>query len=219
MQKTFYVGFAFMKHESTFYYRWCMKILRNIFGICDVYGKPLILTDKENALIAAIEEVIPGEAIYMLCQWHIHKNILMHVTKAFGDDVEDMAKWNQAWFAVLNASTEVEYLAAEEDLLFLEPTDTPEPLFDVHKEWLKDGKQEKFVKAWTDKHLHFSHKATSTGEGVHGKLKRRLLTSTGDLTTVVTEVHHLIIAELEEIRIHHEEQKMQLLPKHRIGPF
>ena len=75
------------------------------------------------------------------------------------------------------------------------------------------------MKAWTNGYPHFSHKATSTGEEAHGKLKRQLLTRTGDLTTVVAEIHDLIISEQEEIRIHHEEQKMQLHPALRIGPF
>ena len=98
----------------------------------------MILTDKEDALIAAIDEVFPY-ANHMLCQWHLHKNILMHVTKAFGDDAEGMAAWNQAWFVLLNALTEAEYLAAEEALLFLESIDSAEALFEyVQKEWLQD---------------------------------------------------------------------------------
>lgn len=38
--------------------------------------------------------------------------------------------WNQAWFTLLNAPTEAEYLAAEEALLFLEPIDSTEALFE-----------------------------------------------------------------------------------------
>lgn len=83
-------------------------------------------------MIAAIAESFP-DATHMLCQWHLHKKILMRVTKTFGD------AWNQAWFALLNASTETEYYGAEADLLFLEPTDISESLFEyIHKEWLKD---------------------------------------------------------------------------------
>ena len=222
-KKTFYVGFAFLKHESLEFYRWGLRALRrqlrdNIDPV-NIFGDFLILTDKEDALIAAIGEVFPL-ANHMLCQWHVHKNILTRVTKAFQDDAEGMARWNQAWFAVLNASTESEFLAAEDALLFLEPTDSSEPLFKyVHREWLQGNSKKKLVKAWTDRYLHYGHKATSVSEGAHGKLKRRLLTRTNDLKSVVTEVQDLIINEQEEIRIHHEEQKMQLQPALRIGLF
>lgn len=105
-------------------------------------------------------------------------------------------------------------------MLFLEPTSSSEALFPyIEKKWLKDDNKKKFVKAWTDKICHFGHKATSTGEGAYGKLKRRLLTKTSDLKTVVDEVRDLIISEQEKIRIYHEKQKIQLHPAQRISPL
>ena len=138
MQKTFYVGFAFLKHESLEFYRWGLRALRkqlrdNINPV-DVFGDFLFLTYKENAFIAAIKEVFPL-ANHMLCQWHVQKNILTRITRAFQNDAEGMAQWNQTWFAVVNAFTEAEFLPAEDALLFLEPTDSFESLFEyVHKE-------------------------------------------------------------------------------------
>lgn len=218
-KKTFYVGFAFLKHGTTEFYEWSMTVFKKMIDAANLHHAPLILTDKKNGLIAAIEEVFPL-ANHMLCQWNLHKNVFMRVTKAFGNDADGMAKWNQAWFAVLNASTETEYIAAADKLLFLKPVGSAESLFEyVHKEWLTSDNKEKIVKTWTNKYLHFGHKATSTGEGAQGKLKRWLLTRTNDLKTVVIEVRDLIVSEQEEIRIHHEEQKMQLHPTQRIGPF
>lgn len=75
------------------------------------------------------------------------------------------------------------------------------------------------MKAWTNKYLYLGHKATFTKKSTHRKLKYKFLTSTGNLMTVVTKVYNFIIIKLKKIYIHHEKQKMQLLPKHLIGPF
>lgn len=164
-----------------------------------------MLTDKDNVLIAAISKFF-SRVSHMLCQWHIHKNILMQVTKAFGDDVEGMAKRNQAWFAVLNAFTKAEYYVAEDALLFLELMDSPESLFQyIHKEWLQGDNKKKFVKTWINEYVHFGYKATSVAKEAHRKLKCRLLSRTNDLKTVIIEVRDFIISKQEEICIHHEE--------------
>ena len=93
----------------------------------------------------------------MLCQLHLHMNNFMRATTALGDDVEDMALWIQARFAVRN-----------EGLLFLDTTDGPKPLFsDINPEGLKSEKKWRLIQAWMYESLHFGHQATSIRKGAH----------------------------------------------------
>lgn len=106
-----------------------MKVFDKLLTQYGLRDHLLILTDKEDALIVAINKVFPY-ANHMLCQQNLHKNTLICVTKTFGDDAKSMTVWNQAWFTLHNASTEAEYFAAEEALLFLESIDSTEALFE-----------------------------------------------------------------------------------------
>lgn len=58
----------------------------------------------------------------------------MRISKAFGGGVEGMVRWDQAWLAVLGASTETEDIVVEGDFFSLEPSDSPEPLFEYMRE-------------------------------------------------------------------------------------
>ncbi len=72
--KTFYIGFAFMRHEDIASYRWLIQT------VCQVYcqvgqndGAAIILTDKEDALIKTLSDEMPA-GHHLLCKWHISPN-------------------------------------------------------------------------------------------------------------------------------------------------
>lgn len=81
--KTFYIGFAFLRHEDKDSYHWVLsQILELYIRVVQEDGLEVVLTDKEDALIAGLEEVMPASH-HMLCNWHINKNVLGRATKFF----------------------------------------------------------------------------------------------------------------------------------------
>ena len=79
--KTFYV--AFLCHEDAVSH---IKIIWVDIRRSD--GPEITVTDKEEALIGALEEGLPATKL-LLCQWHINKNVLARVkTEAYFADTE-----------------------------------------------------------------------------------------------------------------------------------
>lgn len=81
--KSFYVGFAFLRHEDKDSYHWVVsQILELYTRVEQEDGPEVVLTDKENTLIASLQEVMPASH-HMLYIWHINKNVLGRATKFF----------------------------------------------------------------------------------------------------------------------------------------
>lgn len=77
--KTFSIAFCFISQEQTRNYTWALQQLDETLD----FQKPsVIVTDKEQALINAIEEVYPNSS-HLLCLWHIFKNIQTNCCKHF----------------------------------------------------------------------------------------------------------------------------------------
>ena len=60
--------------------------------------------------------------------------------------------------------------------------------------------KEKFVKAWTNKVLHFGNTTTCRVESAHNALKKWLATSTGSIDSVFEKVHLEIDSQISGIR-------------------
>lgn len=102
--KTFYIGFAFIRYEDITSYRWLIQTVRQVY--CQVgqdNSTVIILMDKEDALIKALLEKIPA-GHHLLCKWHISKNILACATKYF-DHSDNVQKWLHLWKEVCEAPT------------------------------------------------------------------------------------------------------------------
>lgn len=70
-------------------------------------GPNVILTDKKDAVIAGLKEVLPASH-HMLCTWHINKNIMAQVTKYFPNP-EQLKDWISLWYSVYQAPTLQKY--------------------------------------------------------------------------------------------------------------
>lgn len=58
--KSFYTGFALFRHEDKDLYFWVMTQMRELYvRVRQEDGPEIILTDKEDALIAGLAEVMP----------------------------------------------------------------------------------------------------------------------------------------------------------------
>jgi len=59
--------------------------------------------------------------------------------------------------------------------------------------------KEKIVRAQKNRVLHLGCIIINRVEGVHGKLKKYLMTSVGDLCTCIEKIHDMLLIQLTEI--------------------
>ena len=117
----------------------------------------VIVTDRELALMKAIEQVFP-KTRRVLCKWHISKNVLKKCKASFAT----AAGWEmfiQDWNSLVDSNTEDDYLrslvafeskyiAYSMEINYLKTT------------WLNKYK-EMFVAAWTNKYMHLGARTSN----------------------------------------------------------
>jgi hypothetical protein len=102
------------------------------------------------------------ESVTLLCLWHANKNIQQHCKGKFNSN----DAWNdffQAWLGIIRSPSIPEYYARL--LQFqTEYSETPEHLECtryIQSTWLKPGRVESLVQAWTNQYPHFGITVTS----------------------------------------------------------
>jgi MULE transposase domain len=104
---TFIIGYAFLSKEEIVDDIWAM----NAFCECVVgYMLKLFITDREQALISAIQNKYPPGHI-CICTWHINKNVLMHCKKLFTSGAKldlSIKMWNSFYYATAEEDYEYE---------------------------------------------------------------------------------------------------------------
>ena len=147
--KPFFSAFIFLKDETRESYLWALTKLRSILKVFP----RVIITDKEKALISAIETIFPNSK-RMLCLWHIEKNLLTNVKAEFQDKVTWEIFMN-SWKSVLRSPTISVY---EANLEKLRETFAQKPrvLAYIEANWIPH--KENFVHAWIDQFLHLGHR-------------------------------------------------------------
>ncbi|XP_077221058.1 PKS-NRPS hybrid synthetase cheA-like [Tasmannia lanceolata] len=200
---SFYSCFAFLQKEETEDYVWALKMFHDML---DNVSKPtVIVTDRELALMRAIQVVFP-RAMNLLCVWHIEKNILSKCKRHFQDgDIWDI--FFSSWSTLIESPTEMAYHKAWKDFQD-EFKDKVIALNYISSTWLLF--KECFIKAWTEKYLHFSNRATSRVEGAHSMLKIYLQLSTGDFYLVKTKICLAIENQFEEIKTKLSAEKIKV---------
>ncbi|XP_058180186.1 uncharacterized protein LOC131298728 [Rhododendron vialii] len=78
----------------------------------------------------------------------------------------------------------------------------------IQRTWLPF--KERFVKAWTEKCAYFGNHVSSRAEGAHGKLKKYLQVSTGDLHQVKNKICLAIENEFKEINAQLSSEKIRI---------
>ena len=70
----FSIGFTLLSAENTFQYSWALAAFKaTVLG--DNTTPEVIITDNEDALLNALQEVYP-QVPRLLCRWHVEKNVL-----------------------------------------------------------------------------------------------------------------------------------------------
>ena len=190
-KKTIQTALCFLSGEKKEDYEWAMTQFKELLEKHDIPWPLSIVTDRELALMNALEKVFP-DVVHILCTWHVNMNILANCRKHFPKDLKDPEqtspqgyitdpKWEsflKDWSALLNASTEEEYEAQLKSF-----RKHPQKAVDyVESTWLIW--KEKLIRYWVDMNPHFGIRVTSPLEGCHATLKAYLKVSTSDLKGV-----------------------------------
>ena len=115
---TFSMCFAYMEVGRVGNYAWAFGVLRSIIGKDALPDVTMI--DKELSLMKAIN-IVFANASYLLCKWHINKNVLTKCKKMF----ETKAKWDRFtlyWNMLVNSSTEEEFTTYPSALQYVKCT-------------------------------------------------------------------------------------------------
>ncbi|XP_058760410.1 PKS-NRPS hybrid synthetase cheA-like [Vicia villosa] len=172
---TFDVAFAYMDSEQTETFCWVLDKLKQLFIKQDDCPQ-VILTDRDLALMKAIETVFP-KTTNLLCRFHINKNVKSKCKEHVVDDMRENVE--KMWFELTRASDEMEY---HQRLKQLEDAcvDSKGFIDYVNETWLTPHRH-RFVEAWINQVLHLGNTTTNRVESAHWKLKQMLENSLGDL--------------------------------------
>lgn len=181
------VGLVFMSGEKKPDYKWAMSQWREVMEENQIPEPTAVTTDRETALIAALDELFPYSN-HFLCRWHVNMNVLSKTKKWFPAPVKGAHHYQRHpqfraflgdWNSLLLSGNEEEYntrLARMRTVYSLQAMSYIETTWLIFKE--------KLVKFWVDQHLHFGYLVTSPVEGCHAGLKRYLQRSTASLDGV-----------------------------------
>ena len=170
LNTTFYIAFCFLSEETTEDYGWLLERLKELYILLDILDLTVVVTDAETSLIAAIPIVFIGIK-YLLCIWHINKNIVVHCKKWYQHD-EDWKEFYAAWQTVLYSDT-VQKFEENWALMQFKFEDNTVLLYYLEYKIIIPYK-EKIIRCFTNQIYHFGNMATSRSENQNARLKREL---------------------------------------------
>ena len=203
--QTFTCAVAFLSQETTSWYSLALAAFLDLVDPSRQLKIRVIITDREVALIHAVEEHLPA-AYRLTCLWHLGENIELKIKSSFehlDDSTEAARTFRDRYLSkVVRARTEAE-MNAEMDAMDSDHAEAPHQRALQYVRNLLSFK-ERFVAAFTDDHPHLGQRNNSRLEGNHAAFKAKLGSSKGDLYFV-----------LGVVRDHLEDQWIDI--KHKIG--
>uniref|UniRef100_A0A803N2G9 RRM domain-containing protein n=1 Tax=Chenopodium quinoa TaxID=63459 RepID=A0A803N2G9_CHEQI len=139
-----HVAFGFMRNEKTTSFLWAMQRVKELFGSENNPG--VVVTDREWALMNAVEHVFPSSA-HLLCKRHIAKDVERYVTDVTGNKIYAKA-FSIRWKKIVDSLTEEEYNVAVAEM----------PIYRPHKGRPKHNPTKKDKSGW-----EHSEKNATTG--------------------------------------------------------
>ncbi|KAI7962268.1 hypothetical protein MJO28_000362 [Puccinia striiformis f. sp. tritici] len=194
--KTFTFTFCFLAREQEEDYQWALEQLKSSLAphIPDV-----ILTDKEKALMNAIETVFPTTR-NLLCQWHMARNLETNCAQHFSS--ADYKTFTELWNFLVASYSEQQY---KHNLANLANHSPPEVMEYLTANWIPIKNQ--FVRYLINDHLHFGNLCTSRAESMHAALKRFLKGATSSLRTTISDMYDAVRHQLHEVLVSTATQK------------
>lgn len=155
------MAFAFLPDQSEDAYSWALAQLRDIFNSNSIPPPGVISTDCDQGLRNALLLTFPG-SMAVLCLWHANKNIQEHCKRQF-TTTEAYNDFFQAWLGIVRSSNQTEY---NERLLqfqtqYAELPEHAQCVQYIQSTWLRPGRAESLVQAWTNSYTHFGVTVTS----------------------------------------------------------
>jgi len=178
INKTFFVGFGFIKDGMESSLTFLLENLRDIYRQLSLPDPRTFLIDKDQALMNSIKTVFP-HTDFMLCLWDVNKNTLAKSRSFFHRDVlairgaddpaflESVKELEQAfmgcWWVVVGAPTIPEMVQAWTG--FYEEFKSCDELVSYIKgKWMDEDTRKRILHIHTNSYLHLG---TSRVEGAH----------------------------------------------------
>lgn len=192
--RTFTAGWCFLSNEDIEAYSWTLGRLAE--HLHPHGGPQVIVTDRELALMAAIEIVFP-RAKHMLCIWHINQNILANCRKKLGSN-EAWAEFEADTKNMMYANTTEVYYEMMESFTQKYSLGKPREAVEYCKRSWFNKYPDKFIYAFSTGTSTFNSRATSRVEGAHATVKKFLRSSGANL-------NENCISLKESLRVQHNE--------------
>ncbi|KNE92166.1 hypothetical protein PSTG_14458 [Puccinia striiformis f. sp. tritici PST-78] len=194
--KSFTIAFCFINTEKEEDFTWALE---QVAFLLEPLVPSVILTDKEQALMTAIEKVFPTTR-NLLCQWHMGKNLWSHCRPILGD--EPYLSFCQAWNFLLVSNNPKQY---EKNFQNLAASCSPEVMQYMSKNWIPLA--DRFVKYLISNVLHFGNVNTSRVESLHAAIKRFLKGANSSMPTTIFDMQAAVKHQLHELVIDCATQK------------
>lgn len=150
--KNFNVALAFLRNESEEQYQWALGNLRSLF---DQGVEPgVIVTQRESGLMKALDHVFPNTS-HLLCLSHVHKSVKSNARKFMSSVKGSGNTFAREKWKMLVDSKSVQEFETNYNKILSEYQTNIELLTYLQETWLVY--KERFVRAWTDKVLHFGN--------------------------------------------------------------
>ncbi len=147
----------------------------------------MIVTECDLEPMAACCSVSPRTE-RLLCIWHMNNNVLTRASTTIANK-KNKDNFMHAWYMLVSALTRDQYNDSY-DTLFECCQDNLNLMGYLNLQWLIYPWS--LLAHWTNQILHLGNTTTSRIEGAQHQLKSYLQFSTGDLTTMVERVTHLL---------------------------
>jgi hypothetical protein len=161
--KSFFIAFAFLPDETEGSYTWALEQIKALYTQITptvTLTPEAISTDCDQALRNAISKVFP-RSVGLLCIWHANKNVQQHCKGKF-TSAEGWTSFFQHWQSIVRSPDPSEYQARLTK--FTTKYNTPdhqECVQYIQTTWLRPGRKEALVQAWTNQTIHFGATVTS----------------------------------------------------------
>ncbi|CAJ2651958.1 unnamed protein product [Trifolium pratense] len=194
--QTFTFVYCFMAGERIEDYLWALRHIQQVFAAFLFVPKTFV-TDCELALMNALSVVFSdnGNVDFLLCQWHINKNIFSRQHRIFAN-IAAFEVLEQHWNSLVRSKTAIEY---DEKLTKMREFFPHHVMVYLEETWLLY--KNRFVAIFIRNKLYFGHTTTLRVESAHATVKSWITVSTGDLLTVKTACQLTCNNQLAIIRL------------------
>jgi hypothetical protein len=219
--KTIPVGVALLPNEQEPSLRWALLCLKDYLESNDVPHPQIVLTDRAEAQLNALETVLPRTKL-ILCRWHIDKGVetwgRSHIAPRKVDELtglpvedEDTARFLGLYRDAMYANTEPDFNAARRKL----HTEFEKGAIYLDREWFKY--KEMCVAAWLHTRLHYGNTTTSRIEGAHAAIKGWLTSSKFDLYSLGVKLTAFWEERYRDLKLNTEQDSRLNIPTRLMG--